>query len=90
MSLSLSTLERLEGGFIRATYEVKHSTPGAHGTTLSEPMSLFITPHQTKATLNIPDCDAKTPEEAIARMSAWLRRLADGVDEHKTSINLPL
>ena len=90
MSLSISNLERLDGGFIRVTYEVKHWTPGATGTCLTQPLTLFITPNKTEASMIIPDCEGKTPQESIARMATWLRRLADGIEEHKDSINLPV
>lgn len=93
MSLTLKSIEVTSPGCLTATYEIQHWTPGASGTCLSQHISLDILPIGTTASIIIDresNCQAATPEDALKRMSAWLRRLADGIDEHKTSINLPL
>jgi hypothetical protein len=90
MSLTLKSIEPFGRGFMTVVYEVQHWTPGADGTCLSQDMTLTVSPVKTTAVLNVSDCDAKTPDEALKRMSVWLRRLADGIDEHKDSINLPI
>lgn len=78
------------GAYLSVVYDVEHWTGGPGGTCLSEPLTLDITPSKTTAKLVIEDCEAATPDEALARMAVWLRRLADGIEQRSTSVQIPL
>lgn len=88
--LKLTKVETAAPDGVLTSYEVTHSTPGRDGTTVKQILEAYIYPHKTKLSLVIDDCEDATPAEALAKMSRWLRRLADGIDEHKGSTNLPL
>lgn len=91
MSLIITSIESPSTDRVRATYDLQHWTQGRDGTCLSEPLILDIdSSGKTQISLNISDCTADSPSAALERLSTWLRRLADGIDEHKTSITLPL
>ena len=92
MSLKLHKIEPpCSLGVHRATYEVTHSKPApGGGTVLSQTIILRLHPDNTNADISIEGCDAPTPAEALARLAQWLRRRADGSDEHKGQVTLPL
>lgn len=91
MPLKLITIESREPDGFRATYEASHSTPGREGTTLKEEIIMDVYPGRpTSLSMSIPECEAPTPDEALARLSGWLRRLADGIDNRGASVSLPL
>lgn len=75
---------------VKATYDLQHWTPGPTGTCLSQPLTLLIESTKTTATLVVEHCEGATPDEALTRMSAWLRRLADGLDQRAPSVQLPV
>ena len=86
--MTLVAFEPLPAGF-RLDYSVTHSTPGRDGTTLAAGLRLCIRPDKSWCEMRIDDCDGATQKEALDRMSTWLRRLADGIEERKeTSIPL--
>lgn len=86
------TIKKLEQGpgSIRVDYDLTHSTPGRDGTTLRAPLTVFIAAHQTHCRLEIDRCEGLTADESLAKMSAWLRRLADGIDQRGSGLNIPL
>ena len=89
MSIQFLSAESSEGG-LRAHYTLSHSTPGRSGTVLDETLVLSRLPSGWKASLEINDCGADTPEEAIAKLTGWLRRLADGLEGNRGKDQLPL
>jgi hypothetical protein len=89
--MHLESVEKSLAG-LQATYTVKHSTPGGHGTTLSADLVLTLDPRtgtQTSCRIEIADCEGDNPQESLERMSSWLRRLADGIDDHQ-EISIPI
>lgn len=91
MSLKLVNVERREPDGLRATYELTHSTPGREGTTLTEELVMDVYPGRPiDVSMSITDCTGSTTDEVLARLSGWLRRLADGLDQRGESISLPL
>jgi hypothetical protein len=91
MPLKLTNIERREPDGFRATYNLTHSTPGREGTTLTEELILDIYPSRPViASISIGKCPGFTTEEALIRLSSWLRRLADSLDQRGPSIHLPL
>lgn len=89
MPLDIITIETLPAGFV-AQYKVRHSTPGRDGTTLTAPLKLAVRADKCWCTLETDECEAATPDEALDRMAAWLRRLADGIEQRKPSTSIPL
>lgn len=91
MPLELQSVNVICRSELTAKFNVIHSTPGRDGTCLEEPLTLTIQPGgSTLCTLHIDDCKGGTPDEALARMSMWLRRLADGIEQRGTSVLIPL
>lgn len=91
MPLELKSVNVISRGELRAEYELTHSTPGREGTTLEEPLVLRISPGgHTLCTLHIDDCKGDTTNEALDRMAIWLRRLADGIENRGTLVQIPL
>jgi hypothetical protein len=88
MPLTLKSIRAEQAGVI-VQYDVTHSTPGREGTVISMPMTLSIGREKVWCELNIQECTAATPDEAIARMAGWLRRLADGMEARTGNVNLP-
>ncbi len=86
--LKLTNFEDLPAGS-KLLYTVSHSTPGRDGTTLSASLSLYIRMDKTWCDMKIEGCEGSTPKESLDRMAAWLRRLADGIDERR-EISLPV
>ena len=69
---------------LRLVYEVSHQTPGREGTTVTSPLNLLISSTgKHTCEMHIGDCSDLNVDGALHRMSEWLRRLADGLDERK-------
>lgn len=91
MPLELKSVNVISLGELRVEYALTHSTPGREGTCLEQPLVLTIRPGgHTLCTLHIDDCTGGTINEALDRMSTWLRRLADGIENRGTSVQIPL
>lgn len=90
MPLKLTSLTYGSGPAIEASYELTHSTPSREGTTLAEPLTLYIRRDQTVVSLQINDCQAATPDEALTKLQSWLRRLADGLEQRGPSVQMPV
>ncbi len=90
MPLELKSATRLDCGDLRLTYRAWHSTPGAEGTVVDQIVDMDVRPGKTTVAIAIDECEAPTPDEALQRLSRWLRRLADGIDQRGESIKLPL
>jgi hypothetical protein len=88
MPLKLQHITAGHAGIV-AEYEVSHSTPGREGTFLCAPLTLSIGREKAVCELHITECTAATPDEAIARMADWLRRLADGMEKRTGTVQLP-
>jgi hypothetical protein len=78
-----------EGSFV-ARYELTHSTPGREGTCLSCPLEIRFDAKSSECVLVVKECTGGTPDESLARLAVWLRRLADGVDQRAPSVPVPL
>jgi len=84
--MTLLNFESLPGG-LKFEYEVAHATPGPEGTTLKANLCLYIRADQSWCEMKIEDCDGPNQKEALDRMAAWLRRLAEGIEQRReTSI----
>lgn len=80
--MALTNYESLPGG-AKLDYTVTHSTPGREGTTLSASLRLYIRPDKSWCEMKVEDCEGADQKEALDRMSVWLRRLADGIDQRR-------
>ena len=81
--MTLKKAERVHGSMVRLDYEVTHSTDGRDGTTLTADLKMFVADGRTIVNLEVPECDAATPREAVERLSRWLERLKEGIDKRK-------
>lgn len=80
--LTLDNLETLPGG-LKLDYTLSHSTPGRDGTTLTSDLRLYVRPDKCWCEIKVTECEGSTPQESLDKMAAWLRRLADGIEQRK-------
>ena len=90
MPLTLTSFDLITRHNPVAKYNLTHSTPGPDGTVLSQPLKLSKLGANWSVELLVENCEAASPDEALARMVVWLRRLADGLENRGTSVALPL
>lgn len=86
--MTLTNYENLGNG-AKLEYTVTHSAPGREGTTLSANLRLYIRADKSWCEMKIEDCDGANQKESLDRMAAWLRRLAEGIDQRK-EMTLPI
>lgn len=86
--MTLTHYENLGNG-AKLDYTVTHSTPGREGTTLTAYLTLCIRQDKSWCELKVEDCEGTNQKEALDRMSSWLRRLADGIDQRR-ELTLPM
>ena len=71
LSLKLKSLTTLGDGIARAEYDIALQDMDAK-TTIHEKLELRVTPTETIARLDITNCEALTPGQALDKLAFWL------------------
>ena len=86
----LNSLTPRGRGSATCEYIVRHSTPGARGTTLEQTLKLSVDSGSAAVSMDTTECEAETADEALDRFAIWLQRLAIAIEGRDRSRTLPL